>query len=245
VSAAAPTIKPERRISMPRKSFDRELQRLQDEILHLGDVVQKAIVESVDALCDRNRQASSRLIAGDRAINEKRFAIEGDALTLIATQQPLAGDLRTIFAIVEIATELERIADYAKGIAKVNVLMEDQPLLPPAAHLPGMAAKVSGMLHRALKAFVDQDVTLARAIPEQEHEVDALHNKIYRELLGLITVDPSTTDYATYLLWVSHNLERAADRVLNVCERVVFNVTGEIVEFDVEEGEDLGLEGLS
>jgi len=230
---------------MPRKSFDRELQRLQEEVLHLGDVVEKAIVDSVDALCHQNRQASSRLIAGDRAINEKRFAIEGDALTLIATQQPLAGDLRTIFAVVEIATELERMADYAKGIAKVNILMGDESLLAPAAHLPGMAARVSSMLHGALEAFVDQDVALARAIPEQEHEVDAIHNKVYRELLALITADPSTTDCATYLLWVDHNLERAADRALNVCERVIFNVTGEIVEFDVEEGEDLGLEGLS
>jgi phosphate transport system protein len=230
---------------MPRKSFDRELQRLQEEILHLGDVVEKAIVESVHALCERNRQASSRLIAGDRAINEKRFAIEGDALTLIATQQPLAGDLRTIFAVVEIATELERIADYAKGIGKVSVLMGDASPLAPSAHLPGMAARVSSMLHAALQAFVNQDADLARTIPEQEHEVDAIHNKVYRELLALITADPSTTDSATYLLWVDHNLERAADRVLNVCERVVFNVTGEIVEFDVEEGEDLGLEGLS
>jgi phosphate transport system protein len=230
---------------MPRKSFDRELQRLQEEILHLGDVVEKAIVQSVAALCDRNRQASSTVIAGDRAINEKRSAIEGDALTLIATQQPLAGDLRTIFAVVEIATELERMADYAKGIAKVNLLMDAEPLLAPATHLPGMAARVSTMLHEALEAFVHQDAALARTIPEREHEVDAIHNKVYRELLALIAADPETTDSATYLLWVDHNLERAADRVLNICERVIFNVTGEIVEFDVEEGEDLGLEGLS
>jgi phosphate transport system protein len=230
---------------MPRKSFDRELQRLQEEILHLGGVVEKAIVQSVNALRDRNRQGSSRVIAGDRAINEKRFAIESDALTLIATQQPLAGDLRTIFAVVEIATELERIADYAKGIAKVNILLGDGPLLAPAAHLPDMAARVSSMLHGALEAFVNQDAGLARAIPEQEHGVDAMHNRVYRELLALITADPGNTDHATYLLWVSHNLERAADRVLNICERVIFNVTGEIVEFDVEEGEDLGLEGLS
>jgi phosphate transport system protein len=230
---------------MPRKSFDRDLQRLQDRVLHLGGVVERTIVEAVDALSDRNREASSELIAGDRAINEERFAIEGDALTLIATQQPLAGDLRTLFAVVVIATELERVADYAKGIAKVNLIMENHSLLAPASHLPGMAAMVSSMLHDAIQAFVDGDVALARSIPEQEYEVDALHNKVYRELLALITADPEITDPATYLLWVVHNLERAADRVLNICERVVFNVTGEIVEFDLEEGEDLGLEGLS
>ena len=185
------------------------------------------------------------MIGADRAINERRFAIEGDALTLIATQQPLARDLRTIFAVVEIANELERIADYAKGIAKISVMMPDDPLLEPGAHLPVMAAKVRDMLHRALQAFVTQDATLARAIPEQDHEVDALHNQVYRELLALITANPNTTDNATYLLWVIHNLERAADRALNICERVVFNVTGEIVEMDMEEGQFLGLEGLS
>ena len=230
---------------MSRKSFDRELQRLQDEVVQLGDVVEKAIIQSVNALTERNRQASNRLIGADRAINEKRFSIEGDALTLIATQQPLAGDLRTIFAVVEIANELERIADYAKGIAKVSVMMPDEPLLEPGVHLPVMAAKVRDMLHRALQAFVTQDATLARAIPEQDHEVDALHNQVYRELLALITGDPDTTDNATYLLWVIHNLERTADRALNICERVVFNVTGEIVEMDMEEGQFLGLEGLS
>jgi phosphate transport system protein len=230
---------------MPRKNFDRELQRLQDQVLRLGDVVKKAIVESVDALAKRDRQTSSSLIAGDRAINEKRFAIESAALTLIATQQPLAGDLRTIFAVVEIATELERIADYAKGIAKVNVMLGDEPLLPPAAQLPAMAAQVSSILHTALKAFVDQDATLARAVPDQEREVDDIHNMVYRDLLALITADPGVTNRATYLLWVIHNLERAADRVLNICERVVFNVTGEIVELDLQEGEALGLESLS
>jgi phosphate transport system protein len=230
---------------MPRKSFDRELQRLQDQVVKLGDVVEKAIVESVDALAKRDRQTSSSLIARDRAINEKRFAIESDALTLIATQQPLAGDLRTIFAVVEIATELERIADYAKGIAKVNVMLRDESLLPPAVQLPAMAAQVSSMLDTALKAFVEQDATMARAVSDQEREVDATHNRVYRDVLALVTADPGATNRATYLLWVIHNLERAADRVLNICERVVFNVTGEIVELDVEEGEDLGLEGLS
>jgi phosphate transport system protein len=230
---------------MPRKTFDRDLQRLQDRVLQLGGVVERAIVKSVDALSHRNREASSELIAGDRAINEERFAIEGAALTLIATQQPLAGDLRTLFAVGEIATELERVADYAKGIAKVNLVMGDDPLLAPASHLPHMAEMVSSMLHEAIQAFVDGDVALARSIPEQEHEVDAIHNKVYRELLALITADPEITNPATYLLWAVHNLERAADRVLNICERVIFNVTGEIVEFDLEEGEDLGLEGLS
>jgi phosphate transport system protein len=240
-----PSAQGERRNSVSRKTYDRELQRLQDEVLSLGDIVEKATVEAVNALMERDSSASNRLIAADRAINERRFAIEGDALTLIATQQPLAGDLRTIFAVVEIANELERIADYAKGIAKVNLMMDEEPLLGPCRHLPAMAGTVRDMLHRALEAFVRQDSNLALSVSDWEHQVDELHNRVYRELLAVITSDPNTTENATSLLWVGHNLERGADRVLNICERVVFNVTGEIMEMDAEEGEYLGLHGLS
>jgi phosphate transport system protein len=230
---------------MPRKTFDRELQRLQGEVLQLGETVERAIVQAVDALTQQDREASKQLIAGDRAVNERRFAVEADALTLIATQQPLAGDLRTIFTIMEIASELERIADYAKGIAKVNLMIADEPLLDPCARFPTVAAKVRDMLHDALQAFLNKDAALARAMSEREHEVDRLHNQVHLELLALIIADHTTTDQATRLLSVVHNLERAADRVLNICERVVFNITGEIVEMDVAEGETIGLESLS
>ncbi len=230
---------------MTRKSFDQELTRLQDEVLGLSITVEAALVQAVDALMNRDRQKSTALIAADRAINERRFAIEGDALTLIATQQPLASDLRTIFTMVEISSELERIADYAKGIAKVNLMIADQPLLEPCAHFPEVAAKVRDMLHDALLAFLTRDAALARSMPEREHEVDELHNQVHQELLALIVADPGTSHRATRLFWVVHNLERAADRVLNICERVVFNVTGEMVEMDVEEGETVGPEGLS
>ena len=230
---------------MPRKSFDRELQGLQDDVLVLGSVVEKAIAEAVQALQQLDHKAARDLIARDRAINEKRYAIEGDALTLIATQQPLASDLRTIFTVLEIATELERIGDYAKGIAKVGVLMDGEHLLKPFAQIPRMADLARRMLQQALEAFVQRDAALARAIGAQEQEMDALHNAVYRELLSLITADPDNVDRASYLLWVAHNLERTADRVLNICERVIFTVTGEMVEMDVEEGEDMGLEALS
>jgi len=230
---------------MPRKSFDRELQGLQDEVLVLGSVVEKAIAEAVQALQQQDHKAARDLIARDRAINEKRYAIEGDALTLIARQQPLASDLRTIFTVLEIATELERIGDYAKGIAKVGVLMDGEHLLKPFAQIPRMADLARRMLQQALEAFVQRDAALARAICAQEQEMDALHNAVYRELLSLITADPDNVDRASYLLWVAHNLERTADRVLNICERVIFTVTGEMVEMDVEEGEDMGLEALS
>ena len=138
--------------------------------------------------------------------------------------------------MLEIATELERMGDYAKGIARINLLMGEDSLLKPPNDIPRMAKKVRDMLHRALDAFVRRDVALARSIPADDDEVDALYNQIYRELLDFIMADARTIDQANYLLWVLHNLERTADRVTNICERVVFTVTGEMVEMDAENG---------
>ena len=227
---------------MPREAFEQELQRLEDEILALGSMVEQAIAESVEVLRRRDMEGSRRLIAQDRQINEKRFAIEGDTLVLIATQQPMAGDLRTLAAVLEIATELERIGDYAKGIAKINLLIGEGPLLKPLVDIPLMAGKARSMLHRALDAFVRQDVALARAIPAEDDQVDALYNQVHRELLTFIMADPRNMDQANYLLWAAHNLERAADRVTNICERVIFTATGEMIEMDVE---DSSVEGVS
>jgi phosphate transport system protein len=229
---------------MPREAFERDLQRLQDEMLILGSMVENAIIESVDSLKRRYLERSRQLIAEDRVLNEKRFAIENDALILIATQQPMAGDLRTIAAVLAIISELERIGDYAKGISKINLMIGEEPLIKPLVDLPRMAEKARDMLHRALEAFVHRDVDLARAIPDEDDEVDALYNQVYRELLTIIMANPRTIDQATFLLWAAHNLERAADRVINICERVVFTVTGKFMEMDVEEGEASCLESL-
>ena len=221
---------------MTRETFDRELKRLQDEVVILGGLVEKAIIQSVEVLKRRDLEGARRLIAADRRlINEKRFAIETEALTLIATQQPMAGDLRVIAAVLEIAHELERMGDYAKGIAKINLMMGDEPLLKPLIDVPLMAEKARSMLHQALEAFVRRDVELARTIPKQDDEVDALYNQVYRDLLALMMQNPRDIDRATYLLWVAHNLERTADRVANICERVIFMVTGEMVEMDVND----------
>ena len=220
---------------MLRETFERELQRLQDEVLVLGSMVEKAIIESVEVLKRRDLEGARRLIAEDRVLNKKRFAIEDEALILIATQQPMAGDLRTIAAVLAIISELERIGDYAKGISKINLMMGEAPFVKPLVDIPRMAEKARDMLHRALKAFVEQDVDLARAIPDEDDEVDALYNQVYRELLTFIMNDPRTIDQSTYLLWAAHNLERAADRVINICERVVFAATGKMMEMDVED----------
>lgn len=218
--------------TMTRKTFDKELQALQDEMLALGSLVENALVNAVDCLKRRDFEGSKRLMAQDRIINEKRYTIEDEILTLIALRQPMAGDLRILSAILAIISELERIGDYAKGIAKVNLRIGDQPLIKPIIDLPIMAEKSRSMLHRALDAFIQRDVELARAIPKEDDEVDALYEQTYRELVTYILSNPKTIEQANQLLWAAHNLERAADRVTNLCERVVFTVTGELEELD-------------
>lgn len=222
-----------------RHSFERDLQELQDELLTLGSMVGQAITDSVESLRERDREEARRLIAQDRQMNEMRYALEAKALTLIATQQPMAGDLRIIAAVLSLASELERIGDYAKGIAKINLMMGEEPLLKPLIDVPRMAEKTRDMLNRALQAFAERDVELARSIPPQDDEIDGLYNQVYRELLTYIISDPRTIDQATNLLWVSHNLERAADRVVNICERVIFTVTGKLVEIKGEDDEEV------
>jgi phosphate transport system protein len=226
---------------MPRESFDKDLQHLEDGILTLGSMVETAIMESVDALKRRDLESSRELIALDRRINEKRFAIEAEALAVIAMQQPVAIDLRMLAAVLDIADELERIGDYAKGIAKINLRIGEGPLVKPLIDIPAMARKACSMLHRALEAFIDRDVDLARALPGEDDEVDNLYNQVYRELMTYVIADPRTIEQANFLLWAAHNLERAADRVTNICERVLFTATGELIEMDVE---DMGIEEM-
>jgi phosphate transport system protein len=232
---------------MTREAFDRELQRLQDEVLLLGSMVEKAISESVDNLRARDHAKSRELIGADRAINKKRYQIESDALLLIATQQPMATDLRIIASVLAISDELERMGDYAKGIAKISMMMDEVSLPQTLVDIRAMADKVTDMIHRALAAYASRDVGQAQSIPGEDDEVDNLYNQVYRELIELMTEDPSHFDEATHLMWAAHNLERAADRVTNICERAVFTVTGKMAEMDVDEGfgEGGGAEGIN
>lgn len=215
-----------------RTNFERELQRLQDEVSIMGSMVEQALADAIDILRRRDVAAAKRIVQEDHRINERRFGLESDILVLIARQQPLAGDLRTLAAMLEIVTELERIGDYAKGIAKITVLLGDAPLMKPLVDIPRMADKAIDMLRRSLDAFMRRDVETARAIPLEDDEVDALYNQVNRELLTYIMSDPRNMEQANYLLWAAHNLERTADRVTNICERVVFTVTGEMKELD-------------
>jgi len=217
---------------MLREGFIQDLQQLQDDVLILGDMVQDMLTESVDALKRQDTAAASRLIKADRRVNEKRFAIEEATLQLIATQQPMAGDMRTLAGVLEIVTELERMGDYAKGIARICLMIGANPLIKPLVDIPLMAEKARCMLAQALDAFVCRDVELARSVPVMDDEVDNLYNQVYRELLTLIMSNPENIDQATSLLWAAHNLERTADRVINICERVIFTVSGDMIEFE-------------
>jgi len=224
---------------MPRETFSQEMARLDDEVLALGRLVDEAIARSIEALKRRDLDEARRIMADDRIINARRFAIEEAALVLLATQQPMASDLRTIAAVLEIATELERMGDYAKGIAKITLLMAQEPLLKPLIDIPAMADAARSMLRDALDSFVRRDVELARSIPPRDDQVDALYNQVYRDLMDFVVKDPSTIEQANHLLWVAHNLERTADRVINICERVIFTVTGVMQEMDVGDGEGI------
>ena len=218
---------------MPRQTFERELGHLQDEVLILGSMTEKAITRSVETLKKRDQEAARQIIADDLKINRKRFEIEEESIQLVATQQPMAGDLRTIVAVLHIIVDLERMADHAEGIARVTLMIGNEPLLKPLIDVPRMAEKGVSMLRRSLGAFVNRDAEAARRICGEDDEVDALYDQVYRELLTYMLADPTTINRATHLLWAAHNLERIADRVTNICERVVYMVTGRMEEMNV------------
>lgn len=215
---------------MTRETFDEQLKALEQDVLDMGRLVDRAIDLSVDALAKRDIDLSRRVIREDDAINQAQHDIEEHCLVLIATQQPLASDLRVIFAVASIATELERMADHAKGIGQIGVMMGPREPLKPLVDIPRMATKSRWLLERELAAFVNRDVELARSLGHEDDEVDRLYDQVFRELLIFMMEDPRTITRATYLLWVAHNLERIADRAINIGERVVFLVKGEVEE---------------
>ena len=213
-----------------RKTFHNKLREIQDDVLIMGSMVEKAISRSIEALKKRDLAMAQRVIDDDVEINRKRFTIEETCIQLIATQQPMASDLRTLICVLSIISELERIGDHAEGIAKIVIMIGDEPPLKPLIDLPRMAEKTTDMLRRSLDTLIKRDVNAARQIALEDDEVDELYNQVFRELLSFMAEDPKTITRATRLIWVAHNLERSAHRVTNICERVVFLVTGKMVE---------------
>ena len=218
---------------MTREVYHKALKNLQDEVLKMGEMVATSIRKSVESLQKRDQKIAKEIIANDIFINKKRFEIEEKCMSLIATQQPMAVDLRTLASILSIITDLERMGDHAEGIAKINLLIGDEPLVKPLVDIPKMADLGLSMLDKCLKAFINRDTETAKLICNEDDKVDALHDQIYRELLLLMIENPKIIPGATYLIWVSHNLERIADRVTNIAERIVFMVTGKMEELNV------------
>jgi phosphate transport system protein len=217
----------------PRESFDRHLHELQDDLLVMGSMVEKALERSMEALKNRNLEMAHQVIEDDAKINQKRFDIEEKCVELIATQQPMASDLRVIIAVLNIIVDLERIADHAEGNAKIAVMIGNEPPLKPLIDLPRMNQKTVDMLRRSLDAFCNRDAEAARRICGDDDEVDNLYDQVFRELLTFMAEDGRTITRATRLILVAHNQERSADRVTNICERVVYLVTGKMSEICV------------
>ncbi len=213
-----------------RRTLETEIQDLRNDLIYLGSMVEQQILGSVDSLKRRDLAASEQIIQTDIQVNKKRYSIEEKVMVVIATQQPMAHDLRLLASMLEIAGELERIGDYAKGIARISLRIADEPLIKPLVDIPRMAEKGADMLHRAIKAFIEENVPDAEIIPTEDDFVDNLYDQVYRELMVLIIGDPKLIQRANWLLWVAHNLERMADRVTNICERTIFVVTGELRE---------------
>jgi phosphate transport system protein len=220
-----------------RETLDSKIRELNDSILELGSIVEQAVLGCVDALVERDLESAKIIYDQDKLINQKRYEIERKALITVATQQPMATDLRRLSSIIDIAGELERIGDYAKGIARIAMRLGDQPPLKKLVNIPKMAQLTADMLDRALSAFVALDEGAGRAIPQEDDQIDVLYNLVYQDLLELMITDRDNIDRATFHLWVAHNLERAADRVTNICERTIFTTSGELIEFDHSDDE--------
>ena len=214
---------------MLRVDLDRQLNQLQQEVVSLAGIVDKAALRAVSALKDRDLEESQRVINEDDYIDQKRYEIEERCIDLIATQQPMARDLRHIVSLLHITVELERIGDYAEGISKISLLMgADQPL-NPRIDIPQMADKATQMLRKSIDSLITRDVIMANQVLLDDDVVDALYDQVYRELLLFMVENPKTIKRETYLLWVSHDLERIADRATNIAERVIYLITGKIV----------------
>lgn len=223
---------------MPRETLDLKIKHLMDEILVMDSMVEEITVEAVEALRRRDLNRARQVYDFDQKINAKRFELENECITVIATQQPImATDLRTLASILEVVSELERMGDYGKGIARICLLHGEQPHVKPLIDIPRMTQVAIDMLHRAVGAFVAGDAELAAKIPRDDDQVDDLYNQVYRELVTYMLADPTTIDRANYLMWAAHNLERLADRVTNICERTIYMVTGTLSELSASDDE--------
>ena len=221
---------------MTREFFDRKLDELGTRVLALGSDVEQNLVRVADALINRNADLAQQLIDFDDHVNSQRIELMMNSLMLIATQQPMAGDMRFIAAVIEIAGELERMHDYVKGIAKTSLELGPEGELLPSfkEDFPRMAELAQNMLNQAMTAFSENDAILAESLVKWDNQVDYIFNRLYKDIVSHAVTSPESIAHANQLEWTIHNMERAADRVINICEWVVYVVTGTYSEFDSE-----------
>ncbi|MCL4396112.1 MAG: phosphate signaling complex protein PhoU [Chloroflexi bacterium] len=219
---------------MARDTFENQLNELKNAVLVLGRDAGQTVTDGVEALKTRDRVLADSIIAHDEDINQKRYRIEERCYALMATQQPLASDLREIISILLITIELERIADHAKNLAEIVIHMGNEPLLKPLIDIPRMAETCRTMLEQALDAFSRNDARLGRAVCDRDDEIDFLYQQVFRELMTYVLDDPRTVQRALNLLFAAHNLERVGDRITNIGERVIYAATGRLEELNVE-----------
>ena len=223
--------------AVSRAALDRELRELHDRLLQMGEQVDRAVGEAMQALRHADRDTALSLIAEDAELNAQRFRIEQSALETIATQQPTARDLRAVMAAMSLVIDLERMGDHASGIAKSLLRLEpDEPGELPQ-ELERMAEVVQAMLRLVLQAYDQQDPDLAYQAAQQDDWVDAQYQELLRELLNRMVSQPTSSNAMLALLFVGHNLERIADRVTNISERVIFMVSGSMHELNPEPDE--------
>jgi phosphate transport system protein len=216
-----------------RESFEEHIKGLNEDVVAMSEMVATATSRSVEALGSQDIEKAKQIINDDLLINRKRWQIEEKCINLIALQQPVATDLREIIAVLNIITELERMGDYAEGNAKIAIMLGGEPLIRPLIFLPKMAEKANSMLKRSMQALVNRDAKTANAICNEDDEVDKLYDEAYHDLLMYMIKDPSVVSKVTPLIWAAHNLERIADRVTNICERIVFLATGSMPQANV------------
>jgi len=218
---------------MTRETYQKNLREIQDEVLVMGSMIEKALERSMQALRERDLDLAKKILEDDKNINNKRLEIEQRAMDLLCTQAPMASDLRVLIAVLNIITDLERMGDHAAGNAKIAIMIGNEPPLKPLIDLPRMNEKTITMLHDSLDAFINHDADEARKLVPDDDEIDHLYDQVFRELLTFMMEDPRTITRATRLIWAAHNLERTSDRVTNICERVVFMVTGILEDLNV------------
>ncbi len=213
-----------------RVAFADQINELEQDVLKMGSVVEQMLHKSIEALATRNPVLADEARAMDDIVDDYNLSLENQCLKLLALQQPMARDLRTIAAVLKIITDVERMGDYVVDIAKTAKKLADRPLFKPLVHIPQMSDLVKKMLREALEAFVSRDIGLIQRMIEDDDKVDMLNKIVYNELIDYIRNDPSVTDQAIPLLLISRYLERLADHVTNVGERVYYMETGEMKE---------------